>query len=264
MDLGIKGKCALVTGSNRGTGEMMARQLANEGVRVIVHSLVAGPSKEVASTINNAVAVWGDITCEEGSDQVVNQVHQYTERLDMLVNNYGTATAGKWLSSNTQDWVDIYQTNTISVARLVKAFVPAMKEGRQGGRIVNLGTFGSIRPNAEMPHYYASKGALATMTVSLAKELAGTGITINMVLPGVIKTAEVEASLMKRAKNENWEQQDWDAVEKRVASEIYPIPLGRLASREEIADLVVFLCSERASYVLGQNIRIDGGAVDTI
>jgi 3-oxoacyl-[acyl-carrier protein] reductase len=264
MDLGINDKWVLVTGSNRGTGEMMARQLADEGARVIVHSLVEGPSAEVAASIDNAVSVWGDITCEQGSDQVVQQVHQHTLRLDMLVNNYGTATAGKWLSSNTQDWIDIYQTNTISVARLVKAFVPAMKEAGQGGRIVNLGTFGSIRPNADMPHYYASKGALATMTVSLAKELAGTGITVNMVLPGVIKTAEVEQSLMKRAKKENWQQQDWAAVEKRVASEVYPIPLGRLASREEIADLVVFLCSERASYIHGQNIRIDGGAVDTI
>jgi NAD(P)-dependent dehydrogenase (short-subunit alcohol dehydrogenase family) len=129
---------------------------------------------------------------------------------------------------------------------------------------VNLGTFGSIRPSADMPHYYASKGALATMTVSLAKELAGTGITVNLVLPGVIKTAEVEASLLKRAKRENWKEQSWSAVEKRVASEIYPIPLGRLAEREEIADLVLYLCSERASYIHGQNIRIDGGAVDTI
>lgn len=264
MDLGIKGKWALVTGSNRGTGEMMARQLADEGAQVIVHSLIEGPSAEVAATISNAVAVWGDIRNETGSDQVVEQVHQHTGRLDILVNNYGTATAGKWLKSTTDDWIDIYQTNTISVARLVKAFVPAMKEAGQGGRIVNLGTFGSIRPNADLPHYYASKGALGTMTVSLAKELAGTGITVNMVLPGVIKTAEVEESLMKRAQKENWEEQDWTAVEKRVASEVYPIPLGRLAAREEIADLVVYLCSERASYIHGQNIRIDGGAVDTI
>jgi 3-oxoacyl-[acyl-carrier protein] reductase len=264
MDLGIKNKWALVTGSNRGTGEMMARQLAAEGARVIVHSLAGGPSAEVAATIDGAVAVWGDVASEKGSNQVVDQVHEHTTRLDILVNNYGTATGGKWLSSSTDDWIDIYQKNTISVARLVRAFVPAMKETGNGGRIVNLGTFGSIRPSADMPHYYASKGALATMTVSLAKELAGTGITVNLVLPGVIKTAEVEASLLKRAKRENWKEQSWSAVEKRVASEIYPIPLGRLAEREEIADLVLYLCSERASYIHGQNIRIDGGAVDTI
>ena len=143
MDLGIKGKWALVTGSNRGTGEMMARQLADEGAQVIVHSLIEGPSAEVAATISNAVAVWGDIRNETGSDQVVEQVHQHTGRLDILVNNYGTATAGKWLKSTTDDWIDIYQTNTISVARLVKAFVPAMKEAGQGGRMVNLGPFGS-------------------------------------------------------------------------------------------------------------------------
>ena len=264
MDLGITGKWALVTGSNRGTGEVMARQLADEGARVIVHSLVEAPSAEVAATIEGAVAVWGDVTCEEGSRQLVDQVHQHTERLDILVNNYGTAYAGKWLSSSTQDWIDIYQTNTISVARLVQAFVPAMKKGGKGGRIVNLGTFGSIRPNAELPHYYASKGALGTMTVSLAKELAGTGITVNMILPGMIKTDEVVESLKERARRDNWGEQDWPSIEKRVASEVCPIPLGRLAAREEIADLVVYLCSERASYIHGQNIRIDGGAVDTI
>lgn len=264
MDLGIAGKWALVTGSNRGTGEMMARQLADEGAKVIVHSLIEGPSVEVAATIDGAVAVWGDISGEDGSNQLIAQVHQHTGRLDILVNNYGTATAGKWLSSTTEDWIDIYQKNTISVARLIKAFVPAMKAAGVGGRIVNLGTFGSIRPNSDLPHYYASKGALGTMTVSLAKELAATGITVNMVMPGVIKTAEVEASLLKRAKRENWDQQDLPAVEKRVASEVYAIPLGRLAAREEIADLVVFLCSERAAYIHGQNIRIDGGAVDTI
>jgi NAD(P)-dependent dehydrogenase (short-subunit alcohol dehydrogenase family) len=262
MDLGLTGKVALVTGSNRGTGQMIANQLSLEGATVFIHSLKDGESVEVASQIANSIPVWGDIRTDEGAQQVFDQVTA-SHALDILVNNYGSAKPGGWLSASTQDWIDIYQENTLSVARLVRLFVPGMREQVTAGKIINLGTIGSTRPNAGMPHYYASKGALANMTVSLPKELRGTGITVNLVSPGLIRTAEVEASFRKGAGEQN-ETSSWEDIEQEIVARRFPNPLGRIATREEVADLVTFLASDKANYINGQNIRIDGGAVDIV
>jgi NAD(P)-dependent dehydrogenase (short-subunit alcohol dehydrogenase family) len=111
-----------------------------------------------------------------------------------------------------------------------------------------------------MPHYYAAKGALATMTVSLAKELGGTGITVNLVSPGLIRTPEVEAAYLERGRRKGWGQ-TWEEIEPRVAADI---PIGRIVCREEVADLVLFLASPLSDAIHGQNIRIDGGALDIV
>jgi NAD(P)-dependent dehydrogenase (short-subunit alcohol dehydrogenase family) len=111
-----------------------------------------------------------------------------------------------------------------------------------------------------MPHYYAAKGALATMSVSLTKELSHTGITVNTISPGYIRTAELEAGFRRRAEKKGWGE-NWDDIVKQIVASEYPNPCGRIAERQEVADLVAFICSERAGFINGQNIRIDGGAV---
>jgi NAD(P)-dependent dehydrogenase (short-subunit alcohol dehydrogenase family) len=131
---------------------------------------------------------------------------------------------------------------------------------RGWGRIINLGTVGSTRPASRMPHYYAAKGALATATMSLARETAGTGVRVNLVSPGLILTAEVQQQYLERAQRNGWGD-TWEEVEPRVAADI---PIRRIVRREGVAALVAFLASPLADAIHGQNIRIDGGALDTL
>ena len=263
MDMGLKGKTALVTGSSRGTGEAIAKSLAAEGAEVIVHGLESGDPDRVANEIAEAGgavhAVYGDITTDTGSDETAAAVQGTVGSIDILVNNYGTGERGFWFDDKTDSdaWISVYQKNVLSAARMVRRFTPAMKE-KGWGRIIQLGTVGSTMPNARMPHYYASKGALANMTVSLMLELAETGITVNTVSPGLIKTREVEAMYRKMAAEKGWGD-DWHDIERHIMREFMSNPTGRIALTSEVADLVVFLASEHAAMINGMNIRIDGG-----
>lgn len=257
MHLALEGHTALVSGSHRGTGLVIAARLAREGADVLVHGFEPGQAEAAVAEIGAGTPVTGDITSDAGADAVQQACHG--RHVDILVNNYGTADPGSWSDSTSADWVDAYQKNVLSAQRLISRFLPAMVAGGWG-RIVNLGTVGSTRPNARMPHYYAAKGALATATVSLARETAGTGVRVNLVSPGMILTPEVEAAYLKKGRREGWGD-TWEAVEPHVAADI---PIRRIVRREEVADLVAFLASPRADAIHGQNLRIDGGALDTL
>ncbi len=260
MQLTFSNKIALITGSDRNTGHVIASTLARSGATVVLHSNQCdGSAAAAAEALPCSHSVEGDIATESGCEAVLAQLQSRNLQVDILVNNYGTASFAKWESAGTADWLDMYQKNVLSVARLVQGIVPGMK--REGwGRIVNLGTIGSHRPGKIMPHYYAAKGALANLGVSLAQELAGTGITVNTVSPGLIRTPELEAGYRARAQKKGWGD-DWQDIERHIVAEDFPNPVGRLAEREEVADLVTFLCSDQAGFINGQNIRIDGGAI---
>lgn len=257
MDLKLDGRTALVTGSHRGTGLIIAQALLAEGAAVLVHGFTPGQAEAAVNEIGGGLPVTGDITTDTGSTELLQACQEYP--VDILVNNYGTADPGSWSSSSSADWIEAYQKNVLSVQRMVQGLLPPMRE-RNWGRIINLGTVGSTRPNKRMPGYYAAKGALANMSVSLAKEVAGTGIRVNLVSPGLILTPEVEAAYLKKGAQEGWGS-TWEEVEPHVAADI---PIRRIARREEVAALVAFLCSPMADAIHGQNIRIDGGSVDIV
>lgn len=257
MDLQLANRTALVTGSHRGTGLVIAKALLDEGATVLLHGLKEHQAENAVAHLGGGIAITGDITTDEGANDVSEQCADHC--VDILVNNYGTADSGSWSKSSSADWANAYQKNVLTALRMVQCFLPNMKN-QSWGRVINLGTIGSTRPNSRMPAYYASKGALATMTVSLAKEVAADGVRVNLVSPGLILTPEVEEAYLAKGQREGWGD-TWEQIEPHVARDI---PIGRIARREEVAALVVFLCSHLADAIHGQNIRIDGGAVDIV
>ncbi|MFO0691642.1 MAG: SDR family NAD(P)-dependent oxidoreductase [Myxococcota bacterium] len=260
MNLELSSKRILVSGSSRGTGAGIARVLAREGATVWVHGFEREAAEAVAAAIRaeggDARPVAGDIRTDAGAREVATAVGE----IDVLVNNYGVAEGGTW-ESPTSDWIDVYEKNVLSGVRLVQAFTPGMK-ARGWGRVLFVSTVGYARPNSRMPHYYASKMALVNMTLSLAKELAYTGITVNCISPGIIATAEIREMYERRAIQKG-EPADWASLEAKIVRGEMPNPAGIVGTPEDIGELVAFLASDRARYVNAANIRIDGGAADS-
>jgi len=264
VELGLQDKQVIVTGANRGTGAAIAAAFARAQAQVFVHRLDQEADDPTTDTLQregySVRAVWGDITSDEGLESLGEQLGDQADKFDILVNNFGMAVRGSWDRTTSEEWVDVYQKNVLSAVRMVHLMVDGMK-ARGWGRIVQLGTIGSFRPNARMPHYYSAKGAMATMTVSLAKELSGTGITVNTVSPGLIKTAEVEASFRALAQRKGWGD-DWSEIARRAVEDMGGNLVGRMAETEEVADLVCFLASDRAGMINSENIRVDGGGLE--
>lgn len=261
MDLELRGRTALVTGSYRGTGAGIARVLAREGARVLVHGFDQDAAEAGAEALREAgggaSAVWGDIRSDAGAREVADQCDQ----VDLLINNYGVAEGGSWESS-TADWIDLYEKNVLSGVRMVHHLVPGMRE-RGFGRVVFLATVGTVRPAARMPHYYASKATLPNLTASLAKELAGTGITVNCVSPGLVATDEIKESFTRRAEKRGLPT-DWASVERLMLEEFMPNPTGHVGTPDEVGCLVAYLCSPHAAYLNAANLPFDGGAADAV
>jgi 3-oxoacyl-[acyl-carrier protein] reductase len=257
MDLALKQKIALVTGSHRGTGQIIAQTLLSEGASVLVHGMTEAQAAAAVETLGGGTAVWGDIVTKEGAEQLLDQCRDID--IPILINNFGAADGGNWQTQDEAAWLLAYQKNVLSAQRLIRALLPKMTQ-MTWARIINLGTVGSTSPNARMPGYYAAKGAMANMTIGLAKEVAGTNIRVNLVSPGMIHTPEVEENYMRMAAKRGWGD-TWEEVEAHVAKDI---PIRRISRREEVAALVAFLCSPMADAIHGQNIRIDGGQLGIV
>lgn len=266
MDLGLSDRVALVTGSWRGTGAGIARALAAEGALVLVHALEPGGADEVAASIvaagGRARPVAGDIRSDEGTAELVQSVRAVVERIDIIVNNYGVADGTTWPESNARSWHASYDTNVVSAVRVTEAFLDDLRRGGWG-RIVFVSTVGATRPGDRLPEYYAAKGALPSVTVSLSKHLAGTGITVNCVSPGLIATAEIVERFTEQARRRGLAT-DWPAVERMILDTAMPNPSGRVAFPDDIGRFVTFVCSEPAWHLDGAHLRIDGGAADAV
>lgn len=267
MDLGLTDKVALITGSYRGTGAGIARALAAEGAVVLVHGLETGQADEVASTIGAAGGrvhvVVGDVRTDAGTVVLVDGVRAQVNHVDIVVNNFGnTDHASDWEAADTGSWHGSYGVNVVSAFRVTQAFIPDMRAAGWG-RIVVMSTVGATRPGDTIPEYYTAKGALPSMAVGLAKHLAGTGITVNCVSPGIIATAEVVASYTERARRDG-RATDWPSVEQLIQEGRMANPTGRVPAPDDVGRFVAFVVSESAWHLNGAHLRFDGGASDAV
>lgn len=261
MELYLKGKKALVTGSSSGIGEGIAKSLASEGVHVMVQGRKKQELQRVVQeiTAKGGIAhyVEGDLTDDDAAKYVAETTLRTFQQLDILVNNAGAFPHRNWLEGSPQDWLDLVNVNVISMVRMIQAFLPQMKE-LGWGRIIQIASVAGISPSPSLPDYGVTKAANINMTISLSKDLAGTGITVNTVSPGPIVTTGTRELFQKIAVERGWST-DWKEIEKKVVEEMLPNVVGRFGTPEEVGNLVAFLASPTADFITGANYRIDGG-----
>jgi len=245
MELGLKDRVCLVTGSTGGIGLATARLLVAEGARVVTHGRGEAPG------IGEALHVAADFLEPGAPEAVVAEVGP----VDVLVNNVGAAYVAAFEELTDAQWDEMWQLNVMSFVRSIRAVLPAMRE-RGGGAIVNVSSTAGKRPSTGMPNYSVTKAAVLSLSRLVADLYAKDGIRCNAVTPGPTAT---EAWLGEGGLAE--QQGDREVVLEKVAA---GRPLGRLAEPEEIAAVIVFLCSGAASYVTGSAWSADGGTVPII
>lgn len=265
MDYKLAGKRALVTGSSAGLGEAIAVMLAGEGVQVIVHGRNADRAHTVVQRIietgGTAEVALGDLATDEGADNVA-RLALAGGPVDILVNNAGFYAHTSWSNTSCQDWLDVYNVNVISYVRMIQRIVPTMK--KQGwGRVINIGGGLGIQPINDLPHYNASLAARHNLSVSLARQLSGTGITSNVVAPGAIMNPGVEQWLRHAAPQKGWGT-SLEELERKAVEELVPNDAHRFGRQEEVAAAVVYLASPYSDYVSGALLRVDAGTVRSI
>lgn len=266
MDLQLQDKVALVTGSSAGLGAAIARSLGREGVTVLVHGRdeqrTQSTADEIVKTEGRAFPLVADISTDDGAASLVEQVKRHVTGIDILINNVGIFINRTWDEATAADWAEIYNTNVLSAVRLVHLLAPHM-HANKWGRIIQIATSEAAAPFPNMPDYAASKAAMVNLTLSLSKNLSGTGITVNTVSPGIIATQAVQNWYRDVAKERGWGT-EWSEIERTVLREVLPNTVGRLGNEDEVANLVTFLASPLAGYINGSNYRIDGGSTATV
>jgi len=250
MDLGLEGKVALVMGASKGIGRGVASALAREGARVAIASRsavrLAGAASEIGAAATPFVA---DATDLERLARLPLEVAEELGRVDILVTNTGGPPPGGALDHGFEEWEEAYRSLVLAPRILAGAVVPGMR-GEGWGRIVNVGSTTTIEINPALGLSSANRLATVGFLKTLAREVAGDGITVNTVATGRFATdrmAELGGSI--------------ERVEAAAREEV---PAGRLGTVEEYGDLVAFLCSERAAYITGTVIPIDGGLMRSL
>ena len=257
MDLGISGKRALVCASSKGLGLGCAEALAAAGVNLVMNARGAEALEASAQAIRDAhgvdvVTVAADVTTEEGQKQVLAAA----EGVDILVNNAGGPPPGMWTDWDRDDFIKALDANMLTPIALIKALVPGMME-RGWGRVVNI-TSQSVK--APIPVLGLSNSARAGLTGYVAgtsRQVAGKGVTINNILPGIHATDRA-VSL-----DTGVSQAQGISVEEAKAQRCATIPAGRYGTRAEFGATCAFLCSQHAGFIIGQNILLDGGGVNS-
>jgi 3-oxoacyl-[acyl-carrier protein] reductase len=262
MNLDLGGKTALVTGASLGIGRAIAHELAQEGANVVVNARDSERLAAVAEAIAKAsgariVAAAGDMGVAVDITRVVDSVRREFGRIDILINNAGSSPAGRIHDVSDETWLKSLTLKPMGYVRCARAVIPDMRRQRWG-RIINVIGRSGHQPR---PWYLvggAANASLLNFTKALADELAPDNILVNGINPGPVQTPRWNDHIVQGAKTTE------DAAEAVLARMIATVPLGRVGTPEEVSGMVAFLCSERASFITGALINIDGGGTRCI
>jgi 3-oxoacyl-[acyl-carrier protein] reductase len=255
VELGLQDRVCVVTGSTEGIGQEAARMLADEGARVVTCG-----RRESAPGVGEARHVALDLSDPSAPRELIDAAEQAFGRVDCLVNNVGVAYQTSFEELRDEDWASMWELNVMSYVRAIQAVLPGMRE-RGSGRIVNVSSTAGKRPSIGMPNYSVTKAAVLSLSRLVADVYAKDGILCNAVAPGPTASP---AWLAPGGLADQGAERSGKSREEVLEGAGKGRPLGRLAVPEEIAAVIVFLCSDRASYVTGAAWGADGGTVPII
>lgn len=267
MDYGISGKVAVVTGADSGIGLETAKLLLNEGARVVLTDKTAAAVEKAAAQLPAAsaarvLAIGADLTKPQHVARLHAQTNRHFGPAAILVHAAGiTGPTGGFLDLKDEDWLLAIEVDFMTAVRVCRAFLPDM-QGQKWGRVVLFASEDAVQPYIEELPYCAAKAGVLNLAKGLSKAFARDGITVNTVSPAVIATPMTDAMMEKRAKEMGTSFDD--ALKDFLAKERPTLELQRRGTVEEVASAIAYLCSAQSSFVLGANIRVDGGAVAAI
>ena len=263
MDLGLAGKIALVGGSSKGIGFAAAGALAAEGARVVVVARHGDELEQAAAKlaakpgVDSVLPIVGDLSLAEDIERIVNDALDRYGRVDIAVNNLGGPPPGELLDFSEDEWQLAFDLSFNSARRLNALVLPGMIE-RGHGRIVSVLSKTIKEPEDRLGLSTIARTALSAYSKLLAQEVAPYGITVNSVLPGSIATDRLNSVIQAQAKAAGRD------VEEQTSRRLAAVPAGRFGLPEEAGELIAFLASDRAAFVTGQNIAIDGGQIKSL
>ncbi|MDE1164854.1 MAG: SDR family NAD(P)-dependent oxidoreductase [Pseudomonas sp.] len=263
MIIDLSGKIAIVTGSTQGIGFAIAQGLATAGAHVIINGRKAQAVETAISTLKQALpdAHLQGVTADVGTAAGCQALFKAVPHADILVNNVGIYGPQDFFETEDETWTRFFEVNVMSGVRLSRSYLPGM-ESRQWGRVVFISSESAINIPADMIHYGFTKTSNLAVSRGLAKRMAGTGVTVNAVLPGPTLSEGLQGMLKDEQQKSGKSLEDTAAafVMKNRPSSI----IQRAASLQEVANMVVYIASPQASATTGAALRVDGGVVDSL
>jgi 3-oxoacyl-[acyl-carrier protein] reductase len=262
MDLGLKDKVALVVASSRGLGRAVAEELAAEGALLVLCArdaeTLAHTAAEIAESSGaHILAVPADVTVVNDIKRVVESGTERFGGIDILVTNAGGPPAGTFEQLTREQWEEAARLTLFSAIELARQVLPGMKE-RRWGRILNITSIAVKQPVENLMLSNSLRAGLTGFARTLANEVAAQGITVNNILPGYTRTERLEELAQMMADKQGISAKEFSAIWEKE------IPMGRLGEPREFAALAAFLVSERASYITGTSIQVDGGWIKSL